>query len=99
MDSHVPNGLSKTTEKHAYFINPLISRELKELFRLTRPKIYAGTRCLDYSHSEVRECPMHKHPDVYIKVYHTFMGKCHGYREICLCLSCLISRQGKHFPY
>lgn len=84
------NGVSKTTENNKCYINPLIAESMRELYRLTRPEVYASDKLLNYSHSELRECPIHKHPGVYVRVYHNFVEEYYGYRDICLCLSCLI---------
>jgi hypothetical protein len=89
----VPTGVSKTTENNTCYINPMIDESMRELYRLTRPEVYASGKKLTYSHSELKECPMHKHPGVYVRVYHNFVEEYYGYRDICLCLSCLIRRR------
>ena len=89
----VPTGVSKTTENNTCDINPMIDESMRELYRLTRPEVYVSGKKLTYSHSELKECPMHKHPGVYVRVYHNFVEEYYGYRDIYLCLSCLIRRR------
>lgn len=80
---------SKTTENNICFINPLIDKSLQELFRITRPNFCVNDKLLTYSHSDIKECPLHKYPSIFVRVYHNSNGTFYGYRDICLCLNCL----------
>jgi hypothetical protein len=83
--------LSKT-DNDIYEMHPLIKNAMQELFEVTRPNFYVNNRLLTFSHLEMTPCPLHKYPNLYIRVYHNLNNQFHGYRNVCLCLDCLINK-------
>ncbi len=51
--------------------------------------VLSNGKRIHYLKSEIRECPEHKKPNVYVKIHHSEEdGTYHGYKLIRLCGSC-----------
>jgi hypothetical protein len=88
--------ISKDTDSSCY-INPLIQREMRELYAAMKTKIHVTkTDTLIFSHVEIIECE-HGAANRIVRVHHIDDNdKYRGYYTYNLCLTCLFKKENNY---